>query len=344
MFWPFVSRRERLRVEASDWIARLNGPCEEKDRAEFGRWYHSSADHSEAYDRLTAQFEVAGRARRPAAAGAGSPTAPADGRSRPFRYAVAAAVACAVLLAFVLLAARPAPPVSDNQQQFATLSSGEGESRRMVLVDGSEVRLSPGSIVEVALGANERRLRLVRGEGRFTVAHEPRPFVVAADTAEVVARGTQFVIRVASGRTIVSLIEGRVDVSYPSSPGRGGRRRLTRLQAGQQLVVPSGDMPAVRSPAAAPSNEPPRRAPQAVMIQFDDTPLGQVVEQVNRPGQPLVRLSDPAIANLRVTGAFRSGDTAGFAESMAAAFDLDVERGAGGSLWLRLRPGARARH
>jgi transmembrane sensor len=333
----------RLRRRASEWIARLNGPCDETDPREFERWYRSSPDHSEAYDRLTAQFEVAGRARRPAPSAAGSPTAPGKGRSRPFRYAVAAAAACAVLLAFVLLAARPGPPFSDDQRQFATLSSTEGESRQFVLADGSEVLLSPGSRVEVALDANQRRLRLVRGEGRFTVAHEARPFVVAADSAEVTARGTRFVVRLATDRTTVSLLEGRVDVSYPALD-EGGGRRMARLRAGQQIVVEAVGQPrSARRPAASPV-EPRTRTPQPAMLQFDDTPLGQALEQVNRGASPVVRLREPTIAALRVTGGFRAGDTAGFAESLAAAFNLEVEHGADGVLWLRRRPDVRPGH
>lgn len=67
MVWPFVSRRERLRRQAARWVARLNGPFDEQDRAEFERWYRSSAEHAEAYDRVAALFNAAGRARRPEA-------------------------------------------------------------------------------------------------------------------------------------------------------------------------------------------------------------------------------------------------------------------------------------
>ena len=144
MAWPFPSRRERLRREASAWIARLNGPCETRDRAEFERWYRSSPDHAAAYDRIAALFEAAGRASRPAAASAGSPLGRSGGRVRPFRYALGAAVALAALLAFVLLSARTVSPVAEAGQQFAAFSAAEGESRRIVLPDGSEVLLSPG--------------------------------------------------------------------------------------------------------------------------------------------------------------------------------------------------------
>lgn len=335
MLWPFVSRRERFRREAADWLARLNGPSDEKDRAEFERWYHSDPDRAAAYDRVAALFEVAGKARRPEASSAAQTRIQASGRSRPFRYALAAAVAGAALLAFVLLSARTVSPIADGRQQFAAFSAAEDQSRRIVLLDGSEVLLSPDSSLDVAIDRNERRLRLVRGEGRFTVAHDARPFIVAADGTEVVARGTQFVVRVAADRTTVSLIEGLVDVSHPPSPDAGGQRRVTRLEPGQQLVV-QRSMPAGATPAAsAPAQPRPKPGPPA-MLQFDDTPLAQAVEQANRHGGPRVWLADPSIGNLRVTGAFRAGDTAGFAESIAAAFDLELERAPDATL--RLRP------
>jgi len=328
MRWPFVSRRERLRREASDWIARLNGPNGERDRQAFEQWYRASPDHAEAYDRLSAIFHTAGRARRPESSTAAAPLA--RSRFRPVGYALAAAAACAVL-AFVLLSARMISPVPEAGQQIAAFTAGS-DGRRVVLLDGSEVLLSPGSALSVAIGQSERRLRLVRGEGRFAVVPDARPFIVSADGTEVVARGTQFVVRLDQGRTTVSLIEGQVDVSYPQSPQHPDRRRVTRLAPGQRLVVPSAkDSSAAAAPAAEARSLPSRPA----MLQFDDTPLAEAVQQVNRHAGPQVRLRDATLADLRVTGAFRLGDTPGFAQSIAAAFGLEVDRAADGTLWLR---------
>lgn len=328
MRWPFVSRRERLRRETSDWIARLNGLDGERHRAAFEQWYRASPDHAEAYDRLSAIFHAAGRARRPEGSGVAAPVARA--RFHPAGYAVAAAAACAVL-AFVLLSARTTSPLPQPGPQIAAFSA-ESESRRIVLLDGSEVRLSPGSELDVAIGRSERRLRLVKGEGRFTVSHDPRPFIVAADGTEVVARGTQFVVSLDQGRTTVSLIEGRVDVSYPQSSQRAEQRRTTSLSSGQRLVVPSAQD---SSAAAPPAVQAPSRPARPSMLEFDDTPLAEAVQQANRHGEPPIRFRDPALADLRVTGAFRAGDTSALAESIAAAFGLEVERAADGILWLR---------
>jgi transmembrane sensor len=330
--WPFLTRRERLRREAADWIARLNGPDAEADRAEFDRWYGSSPDHAAAYHRLTEIFHAAGRAQRPERVE--TPARVGRQRSRRVGYAFAAAAAGVALLAFFFLSARTASPVPDARQQVAAFFT-EGEGRRIVLVDGSEVLLSPGSGLDVALGADERRLRLVRGEARFSVAHEARPFIVAADGTEVFARGTQFIVRVGGGRTSVALVEGSVDVSY--SPDRAGERRHTRLRPGERLVVESGRPP---SSAVAPAERAAVRSPPdstRAMLEFDETPLREAVEQANLGSSPTVRIGDPSLAGLRISGAFRQGDTAGFARSVAAAFNLEVESAADGSLWLRPR-------
>jgi transmembrane sensor len=331
MRWPFVSRRERLRREAADWVARLNGPHDKEDRAAFQRWYDSSPDRARSYDRVSTLFQAAGRLTRPQGV---APSASTDRLPRrPLRYALAAAAACVALLAFLLLSARTTAPLPGTSQQLATFSTERGESRRIVLADGSEVILSGGSVLEVSLARNERRLRLTRGEGRFSVAQEPRPFIVEASGTEVVARGTLFVVRLSDDRTTVSLIEGEVDVSYRPAQAGPDRRRVTRLGPGEQLVVQR-----TASPGPTPAVDPAPAPPRPAMLQFDDTPLRQAVERMNSHGRPRIRLDGPGVADLRVTGAFRAEDTTGFAESVAAAFDLDLARGPGSNLRLRLRP------
>lgn len=334
MVWPFVSRRERLRREAADWLARLNGPHDERDRAAFERWYRACPDHAHAYDRVAAVFEAAGKLRRPHASDAGA-DAPRRRIGAPLRYAVAAAAVGVILLAFVLLSARTTSPLTDPSQQFAAFAT-EGERRRIELADGSEVLLAPRSALDVALASAERRLHLARGEASFSVAHEPRPFIVVAQSTEVVARGTRFVVRLAGDTTTVSLIEGQVDVFHPAS-GPAHRRRVTRLRPGERLVLePPRDRPA----AAAAQHSQARQSPvRAAMLEFDDTPLRDAVEQVNRHAATRIRLA-PSLGGLRVTGAFRAGDARGFAESIAAAFGIEVEQASDGSLSLRPREAA----
>jgi transmembrane sensor len=329
-----VSARERLRREAADWVARLNGPCGPEDRAAFERWYRSSPERAEAYDRVSGLFQEAGQLERPdARQAAARREARRSGCPRPIGYGVAAALACA-LLAFVILSTGAGSRPSEPGQQLASFAAGGPGGRRIVLSDRSIVLLSTGTLVEVAFGPTDRRLRLVRGEGRFSVARDPRPFIVTAGGAEIVARGTEFVVRVGQGRTSVALLEGQLEVSYASSAERGTERRVARLVAGEQLVIEAQAGPAAPARSAGKGLAP--RAEPPAMLQFDSTPLIEAVEQANRHGSAPIRLGDPALAGLRVTGAFRAGDTADFAEGVAEAFDLELRRAPDG-LWLHPR-------
>jgi transmembrane sensor len=327
MPWPFVDRRERLRRQASDWIARLNGAHDERDRAAFTRWYLASADHAATYDRLMALFNVAEGARPPVHPSAGHAPATTRRQVRPAHFALAAAAIVAIALTSIMLLEVRSGPAAPVVAQAAQFTAAGNEARRIVLLDGSEVLLSPGSELEVAIGGSERRLRLRRGEGRFTVFHESRPFVVMADGTEVIARGTQFVVHMGDEGTLVSLIEGSVEVSVPS-PGDQTGRRLVKLAPGQRIVVPAEGGTAITATAPAGG------LVESGMIEFDDTPLAEAAEQVSRSAGAQVRLADGRLGALRVTGAFRAGDAQGFADAAAAALALRVERGRDGTLWL----------
>jgi transmembrane sensor len=73
------------------------------------------------------------------------------------------------------------------------------------------------------------------------------------------------------------------------------------------------------------------------MLQFDATPLPEAVALANRYSQRRIIL-DGDLAGLRVTGAFRAGDTAGLAKALATVFDLLLKRGSDGNLMLSRRP------
>jgi transmembrane sensor len=332
MFWPFISRRERVRREASDWLVRLNGDHSESDRAAFNGWYCANPEHARAFERMSAMFDVAAKATHPQGVTAGEALRGSRARSRPLGYALAAAAVCVAVAAFVLLSARTISPLAAPGQQFSAFAA-EHDGRRVILADGSEVLLSPGSVLDVALGTAERRLRLLRGEARFSVARERRPFIVAANGTEVVARGTRFVVRLAENTTTVSLIEGQVDVFHPPASGPAHGRQVTNLSPGERFVLDLRQDRSASTAARDPARAGARRDPIAAMLEFDDTPLQRAVEQVNRHGAPRIRL-DRSLGSLRVTGAFQAGDTRGFADSVAAAFGIEVEQARDGSLSL----------
>ena len=336
MVWPFKSARDRVDDEAARWATRMRGPERERHRAAFERWYNSSPAHAEAFDEATAGFEEAGVLRQGELGRARHLPEP-QRKAVPLRYAFGAvAAAAAVALIFLMSAYAPSPVSSgDNSVRYATADA----TRDVALPDGSRMVLAPETIAIASFTSSERRITLERGRGRFTVAHETRPFRVAAGKAEVLALGTVFEVSFAAGQTRVALIQGSVDVSYSAEPEEAGRQ-VRRLQPGEQFVVGSPTQAALAPPpqSLAARVPRPREEPAPRMLQFDNTPLAQAVAEANRHSRTRISLADPSIGELKITGAFRSGDAGAFAETLAAAFGLHLERNAGGTIILSSAP------
>ncbi|HTM94360.1 MAG TPA: FecR family protein, partial [Croceibacterium sp.] len=156
-------------------------------------------------------------------------------RSYAFSAAVAGACFAAIILAVVVGSQIASAPAVAVQSEVFLAGSQAGRSIR--LADGSAVILAPASELRVDLTPDGRTLRLMQGMARFKVFHDGRRFVVTARDTKVVARGTQFVVRLGERETLVSLIEGQVDVYYPAASGQGAKR-MAALRPGQRLMVP----------------------------------------------------------------------------------------------------------
>jgi transmembrane sensor len=115
-------------------------------------------------------------------------------------------------------------------QEFETIT---GEQRTFELADGSVVYLNTHSRVAVRLEAHTRNVRLLRGEALFNVHHDTgRPFRVYTDDAVVQAVGTQFDVYRREDGTVISVLEGRVNVT-PADPDTGSATaRISEPAAG----------------------------------------------------------------------------------------------------------------
>jgi ferric-dicitrate binding protein FerR (iron transport regulator) len=106
-----------------------------------------------------------------------------------------------------------------QRASFQEFETATGEQRTFELEDGSVVYLNTHSRVAIRFAAGEREVRLSRGEALFRVHHDAgRPFRVYTDDAMVQAVGTQFDVYRRDDGTVVSVLEGRVDVT-PAAAG-----------------------------------------------------------------------------------------------------------------------------
>ncbi len=324
---PDPAAEDPLRAAAADWYAKMRGPDAGRHRAAFEQWLAAHPSHKAAYDRMALRWDQSGLVGHTPSGQAreGLPEAPRRA-AFPARYAALAASLVAVIALGALFLLPPTgnpgtPPVEVAASR--QLSSPVGSIRRVTLDDGSVVTLDTDTRLEVAFTPAERRLRLLAGRARFEVAHDAaRPFIVAAGEGEVVATGTVFDVSLVGARPRVRLIEGSVEVRNRRA-GVASPTPLARLSPGQAI--------AIGAPEAVPAPAPPAEERWVSgMLSFDGTPLADALAEANRYSSVHIRLADPALAGLKVSGAFKAGDQEAIAAALAAGFGLRVERIAGG--------------
>ncbi|MFT4054931.1 MAG: FecR domain-containing protein [Novosphingobium sp.] len=323
-----------LREEAAEWFALMRGPDAELRRPEFEAWLARDAIHRDAYNRIGEVFSLgkglkaSGQLER-----AEDRDAPVRGRSVApvLRFALVAACLALGLLQLTTMAlrqVRPDNPFLWNQLPpvRADLATRRGEIRTIDLADGSRLTLDTDTLVEVDFSAVRRDLRLIRGRARFAVAHEARPFVVAAAGGSVTARGTVFDIALAPDATAtVNLIEGIVDVRQPAGAGRGaGAAATTRLLAGNALAFGLG---LERHKSAPPG----RDDWPTGLHDFASVRLADLLREANRYAERPIVLGSPDLRDIQVSGTFNLRDGDRLAYNLADLFDLTV-RDNGGQL------------
>lgn len=298
--------RGMLRREAANWLARLQSEREPDIESQFRRWHDSDPAHAAAFERVKRSYGTAAVLRH--ARDSSSPSQ-AEARSSG-RLSFAFAASLVALIAVGAIVMRPGA-LQIGGTDAVMLQTNVGEIRQVGLSDGTRITLDTSTRVEVELGRTIRAARLRYGRARFDVARSSKPFVVEAGRSSVLTdRATMDVER--NGRL------GRVDVLAGTAEVHDGEESTERwaLGAGQELTLNAGQ-PVRRTPLAP--------APDWTrgMLEFEGTPLAQAVELANRYSDQQI-IVESGVGALRVTGAFRAGDTEGLAKALAAAFQLSL--------------------
>jgi transmembrane sensor len=319
-----------VRREASAWISRMRGPDADRARLEFERWRAASPQHRLIYAEMES---ISREARQLGASSIGREYRGLPERrplfARPaLRLAVAGLVVMLVAGSAAFLFHRPNAS-SEQAGGEQVVASATGQLRRLRLPDGSSVILDTDTRIEVAFSNAARLVRLVRGRARFDVAAATgAPFMVEAGGRLILDRGTVFDVAVGRDGVKVSLLRGAVEIHDRASAGQPGRI-LARLAPGQLALAPVGseDIP-VQAAAAG--------ADRWVdgLLSYDGARLADVAADIDRYSSHKLRLADPALADLRVTGVFRAVPAEGAARALAAALGLHVTMAENGDLML----------
>lgn len=281
------------RDEAARWFARERlGALDAKERQARDVWLAAHPENLRQYRAMQALWRVADGLPEHEMRAILAQPGDASAHPRRRRFVMGLTAACALTLAVGVIGPRLWSPAPEFTQSLAT---ARGERKRVTLPDGSLLELNTDTQVRVALYADRRLVELLAGEALFTVSPDAaRPFTVDAGDAQVLVTGTRFNVRRDGAAVALAVDEG----SVAFSAGSWWNRTTRHLTAGYVAGYTPG------TPLAAPHQENVAAvmAWQRGRLVFRDTPLAQVVAELNRYLRNPLRIDDSKLARLRVAG------------------------------------------
>ncbi|MGH8652479.1 MAG: FecR family protein [Gammaproteobacteria bacterium] len=309
-----MSTEDTISEAATQWFLRLREGLSEAEQRRFAEWRAMSPEHARAYakvERLWAEMAAVARASPALRAASSEPAAipmtPPRRALRSAGYALAASVMLAVAAILVSRAHLLDPWVSDHY-------TASGEQREVRLPDGSRALLNTDTAIGLSFTAAVRRVHLQRGQARFIVAVDTaRPFEVEAGALRVRALGTVFEVYLReNGEIRVTVEQHAVSVRTAAAAAevRILRREWLRYLPSQTLGRPE----------AVDLRE--TTAWQRSLLRFNDRPLPEVLAELDRYRPGALRIVNPTLKALRVTGVFPLDDPEAILSDIKKALGL----------------------
>lgn len=237
------------------------------------------------------------------------------------------------------------PLIEDQPSFYATQIGGQQD---ITLSDGSVIKLNTNTEVEVDFNAKRRKIRLIKGEAFFQVAHnQDRPFLVYAGDKVVRAVGTAFIVRNLIEKFEVTVTEGRVElktdqvssivksVTSVSTATKQAKPSIVgpiAIEAGETITYAIAS--AVVTAAPKKNNRVEKITKREIerelswqdgLLEFSDTPLTEVIADLSRYTSLKIEISDPELRNLKFGGLFRTDELSVLFDTLETNFDIKID-------------------
>lgn len=322
-----MTRANDIEETAAYWVARQDGDdWSEQDAVALQSWLDTHLGHKAAFWRLRHGWATADRVRALGFQRVEPRPRPRRARSWPAwasdRRIIASATATAASLLLVasigIFASRP-DDTGGAASAHVLVQTQVGAQRTIALQDGSQIKLNTATVLRAATGTTGREVWLDKGEAYFDIAHRPEhPFVVHAGVHTVTVLGTRFTVRREGQRVTVAVLSGRVRID-DETPGLSTRA----------TVIGQGDIAYAQSHGALVALAAPERVEAMTgwregILVFENQRLGDAVADFNRYTNRPIRISDPAVANIRIGGTFEISNSARFLDLLHSAYGLEI--------------------
>lgn len=296
--------------EAADWLMQLStGAFIDEDRIACERWRQRSPEHARAWARAELLLNKLG----------GLPPSlamPALNRSTQ------AGRRATLLKLAAILAVAPASwgiwRVINAQEWTADYRTATGERRDLQLADGSRVTLNTATAIDVHFNTRSRIIKLREGEILVQTAHETsaihRPFSVKTSEGWMEALGTRFNVHQENRSTHLAVLEGAVRIT----PKSGSDAAQQIIHAGQQVSFTAHAIGQVRD-----ADDVVIAWTQGMLV-ADKMRLADFAAELARYRRGIVHV-DPAVADVRVSGAFPVADTDQALTMLVSTYPIDAK-------------------
>ena len=279
--------------EATAWLVRFkSGSATKADEEAWKRWHASSPERQTAWRRLREieqDFDQIAPTERRAARAALERTFARQGRRNTLK-----ALAWVAIGGGMALAGMQTPAARRFRADHAT---GVGETTRIVIPDGAEVRLNTDTLLDTDQSPSGRRIDLLRGEIHVaTNAGGLRDgLTVVTSHASFAPTGTRFLLRHLGDTTRLAVIEGEVRVM---PRGRGAEPAFSARKGEALRITPSD---ATSDPLFEQMD--PAAWLEGLLV-FKRMHLGDVLDELARYRTGLL-YATPEVAGLLVSGVYR---------------------------------------
>ncbi|TQV89581.1 FecR family protein [Aliikangiella coralliicola] len=347
-----------ITAEACAWIAQIESEgMTSDDLAAFKEWIERSAAHKAEIRRLA---QLSGEIN--ILTEMASPLKDAAARQRELinpghssrvsknywsKNYFTAGIALATVLFFSFIFIIQQNDSLTTPQLYTTAVGGH---REVILSDGTLLALNTDSEVEVDYNENRRKVRLLKGEAFFQVAHNSnRPFIVYAGKNSVRAVGTAFAVSLLPQTFELTVTEGKVELSDTAKdkpivseqkvtktallePSKDSEQITDEpekiyLSAGETLAYNPLDEKQIRTEQIKIVSEREIRRQlswQDGLLDFSETPLIEVVEDLSRYTSLEIEILDPELRNMKFGGLFRTDELQALFDALETTFDIKV--------------------
>jgi ferric-dicitrate binding protein FerR (iron transport regulator) len=198
-----------------------------------------------------------------------------------------------------------------------------GETRTIMLPDGTEVTLNANSSLEVVNNWDKAQIRKVklRGEAFFSVVHthsHQKFVVVSSENADIEVLGTTFNVNNRRGKMQVVLSSGKVKLNLNT-----GRETKNIFMHPGEMVEVADENKTVYKSAVKPETFTSWRNN---LLTFDDTPLWLVAQKLEDDYGIQVEIRDSTLAQRKYTGSTPANQVHTLLTKLSKLFDVRVIR------------------